>query len=151
MIHLNSSNVAVFHSAPAISRYTAFKAIYDSASREPQVFQSHLIPPDDEEETDDTAKPLGSATGHDPTVEQPDEASQQSGDQEKIGSSPRNSPRAQDEHKPDIMQTSFLGPNQDPTTKQQQIPVIEDEFSPTIEDPTRELLMWHYRLGHISF
>ena len=150
-IHLNSSNVAVFCSAPAISRYTAFEAIYDSASREPQVFQSHLIPPDDEEETDDTAKPLGSATGHDPTVEQPDKASQQSGDQEKIGSSPRNSPRPQDEHKPDIMQTSFLGPNQDPTTKQQQIPVVEDEFSPTIEDPTRELLMWHYRLGHISF
>ena len=139
MIHLNSSNVAVFRSAPAISRYTTFEAIYDSVSQEPQVFQSHLILPDDEAETDDTAKPLGIATGHGPTDEQPDEARQQSVDQENFGSSPRNFPRAQDKHKPDIMQTSFLGPNQDPTTKQQQIPVIKEEFSPTIEDPTREL------------
>ena len=153
-VPLNSSNVAVFRSAPAFKRHAAFEALYDSASREPKVFQSHLIPPDEIEATEDTTSPLdvdNIDNGQDQMINLLDEA-QQSNEQP---SSPRSGPatRSREGDTPDISKVSFSGPDRNHTpSSQNKVPLVEDdEFSPMIEDPTRELLLWHYRLGHLPF
>ena len=149
-VPLNKSNVAVFQSAPAFSRHAAFEALYNLASREPKVFQSHLIPPDEMQMTEDTATSLDVDSidnGHDHMIDPPDEAHQSSDQQ----LSPMSDPviRSREGDTPDLLKVSFTGPART-NTSQNQVPVIEgEEFSPTIEDPTRELLLWHYRLGHL--
>ena len=80
-VPLNNSNVAVFRSAPAFTRHAAFEAFYDSASWELKVFQSHLIPPDEVDETEDIARTLDvedNDSGQDQEVDLPDEAHQPS-------------------------------------------------------------------------
>ena len=151
-VPLNNSNVAVFRSAPAFTRHAAFEALYDSASREPKVFQSHLIPPDEMDETEDTAGTLeveDNDSGQDQEVDLPDETYQPS--RKLKGPTSDQEPRSLEGDSPDVSRVSFSGPDQN-TASQNQVSLIEDdEFSPTIEDPTRELLLWHYRLGHLPF
>jgi hypothetical protein len=47
-VQLNASNIGVIRSAPSYDRFHNFESNFKSQSREPTVFQSHLIPPDDD-------------------------------------------------------------------------------------------------------
>ena len=130
----------------------AFEALYDSASQEPKVFQSHLIPPDEMDETEDTARTSeveDNDSGQDQEVDLPDEAHQPS--RKLKGPTSDQEPRSLEGDSPDVSRVSFSGPDRN-TASQNQVSLIEDdEFSPTIEDPMRELLLWHNRLGHLPF
>ena len=108
-VPLNNSNVAVFRSTPAFTRHAAFEALYDSASREPKVFQSHLIPPDEMDETEDTARTSeveDNDSGQDQEVDLPDEAHQPS--RKLKGPTSNQEPRSLEGDSPDVSRVSFL-------------------------------------------
>ena len=132
-VNLNQNNVAVIRSAPSIRSYLAFEEPLQSQAKEPRVFQTHVIPPDDEDRT-----VTETATGSD--------------DEEDIILSVETAghPPATNGQTPEQTTGQNPGTSFD-TNVRVSLPVVEDEVHTDLERPSDELLLWHYRLGHKSF
>ena len=143
-IHLNNSNVPVFLKAPACKQHISFKAIYDLTRDEPGIFQTHAIPPVDDDDASTKIEPVNDgypdgdlpfnpAHHVKPNVSQ--SPNKHKGPATKSSSSPNT------DH--NILTINF---NQD-----ESVPVVEDEELPDFEDPAHKLLSWHCGLGHLPF
>lgn len=147
---LGRHNVGVCQSAPRFDRYTSFERLYDSASREPRGFATHLIPPDD----DDDAHSVSSAASTSPLDEANSESASVLGhpgehaattdaQEQHLSSKPSDSSNIS----PETTGINFDG-----------LPVIPEEEDKEEEEtmhksvsPTQEMLIQHYRLGHLPF
>lgn len=145
-VKLNAQNVPVLRSAPGHQRYADFEAHYESQQREPQAFPAHIIPPDDDM---DGHENLGSATRHSdeenslfnsnpilPTRTPPTPPA------EPPAAPPRSTPVSTD------TPTEPIPAAFDDTAVD--VPLVDDDTSPPLTNPTHDLLRWHYRLGHTS-
>ena len=142
-IHLNHANVPVFRSAPSYERYGLFEREYNSIAREPKIFATHLIPPDDDDD------PIEDEGAEEPTLRP-----QQQEDEHQLEQSEAISATPSTNEGGNPTQLCFEIPStteEDGDQHKLDIPVVEDENTPHLEDPTKDLLIWHYRLGHLPF
>jgi hypothetical protein len=153
---LNSANVAVFRSAPRYDTYEAFEATLQSHVSEPRAFAVNVIPNDDTNDDDgvttsqDDQANSESAT---PTA-RTDIDTQDAGTSISLSrqhSSSRLEPpgtSSQDRYHPDVVDFSDDDPGgQGSSVQPNVVPYDDEEYTP--EDPRQELLLWHYRLGHV--
>jgi Reverse transcriptase (RNA-dependent DNA polymerase) len=159
---LNSANVAVFRSASGYHKYQAFQA--SQVMHEPwaftafAAFTANVIPNDDIDDVDmisqdDIATEVTPPPASAPNHQDADSMGQQSSEQSGLRPDPTD---------PSSSSTSILYhpytadfANKSPldakppasTTAVNVVPYDGIEYIPS--DPRQELLLWHYRLGHI--
>jgi GAG-pre-integrase domain len=160
---LNSANVAVFHSAPGYSKYQAFLA--SQVMHEPRAFTTfaaftaNVIPNDDIDDVDtisqdDIAMEIATPPASAPNCQDADSLGQQSSEQSGL----RPDPTDPSSNSTSVSYHPYTADfaNKSPldvmpptsTTAVNVVPYDDIEYIPS--DPRQELLLWHYRLGHVS-
>lgn len=164
---LNQANVAVFRSAPGYQQYQAFEASIQSKRHEPRAFTAfaaftaNVIPNDDIDDVDTIDKDDTATEVAPPPVsvlhrQDADSLSQQSNNQSGLRPDPidPSSPSSPVIHgtkyhpnTANFNEPSLAAP---PTTIPTTVNVVPyDDIEYTPQDPRQELLLWHYRLGHV--
>ena len=159
---LNSANVAVFRSAPGYDKYQAFHASLEM--QEPRAytafaaFTANVIPNDDIDDVDtisqdDIATEVAPPPASAPNRQDADSVGQQSSNQSGLRPDPTDpsSPSTSVSYHPhsaDFANKSTMDAKPPtPTAAVNVVPYDDIEYIPS--DPRQELLLWHYRLGHI--
>jgi hypothetical protein len=145
-IQLNASNIGVIRSAPQFERFNNFESNFKSQSKEPSVFQSHLIPPDEDDvvlngPVHSVDSPTGESTQPPQTL--PDHTFN-------IPSQPSRDELERSSLEPTVME--FDHEDTAPSSHANGVPVFDDiEDENLIKDPSSQMLVKHYRLGHLPF
>jgi hypothetical protein len=161
---LNSANVAVFRSAPGYLKYQAFQAASQVMHAEPRAFTTfatftaNVIPNDDIDDVDtiskdDIATEVATPPASAPNRQDADSMGQQSSEQSGL----RPDPTDPSSNSTSVSYHPYTADfaNKSPldatppisTTAVNVVPYDDIEYIPS--DPRQELLLWHYRLGHV--
>jgi len=158
-VYFNSANVAVLRSAPSFNTYKAFSAGL-SLDPEPRAFVVNLnvIPNDDTDDDgakanqDNDATKIATSDVMHPDAQDADIISGNTSQQ----SSPQLDPHgpsspSSNRYQPDVVDFSDDSPRQSSSTSDKSVPNVipYDDYEYVPDDPRQELLLWHYRLGHV--
>jgi GAG-pre-integrase domain len=162
---LNSANVAVFRSAPGYLKYQAFQAASQVMHAKPRAFTTfaaftaNVIPNDDIDDVhtiskDNIATEVATPPASAPNRQDADSVGQQSSKQSGLRPDPtdpssNSTSVSYHPYTADFANQSPLdaSPPAISTTAVNVVPYDDIEYIPS--DPRQELLLWHYRLGHV--